>query len=57
MLGVTKLNDSGVDYRITVETLPLKHFEIEREILKQVKLELEKNNITIPYPQVVIHNE
>ena len=57
LLGVTKLNDSGVDYRITVETLPLKHFEIEREILKQVKLELEKNNITIPYPQVVIHNE
>ena len=57
LLGVTKLNDSGVDYRITVETLPLKHFEIEREILKKVKVELEKNNITIPYPQVVIHNE
>ncbi len=57
LLGVTKLDSSGVEYRITVETLPLKHYEIAREILKAVKLELEKNEITIPYPQLVIHNE
>ena len=57
LLGITKLDSSGVEYRITVETVPLKHYEIEREILKAVKLELEQNNITIPYPQLVIHNE
>ena len=57
LLGVTKLDSSGVEYRITVETLPLKHYEITREILKAVKLELEENKITIPYPQLVIHNE
>lgn len=57
LLGITKLDSSGVEYRITVETVPLKHYEIEREILKAVKLELEKNNITIPYPQLVIHHE
>lgn len=57
LLGVTKLDSSGVEYRITVETLPLKHYAITREILKAVKLELEENKITIPYPQLVIHNE
>ena len=57
VLGINKLGDSGVEYRITVETIPLKHYEIERKILKAVKLELEQSNITIPYPQVVVHNE
>ena len=57
LLGVTNLDASGVNYRITVETLPLKNYEIEREILKSLKIELEKNKITIPYQQVVIHNE
>ncbi len=57
LLGVTKLDSSGVEYRITVETLPLKQYEVTRQILKAVKIELEKNKITIPYPQVVVHNE
>lgn len=57
LLGITKLDSSGVEYRITVETLPLKQYEVSRIILKAVKLELEKNKITIPYPQVVVHNE
>lgn len=57
LLGVTKLDSSGVEYRITVETVPLKHYEVTRQILKAVKLELEKHKITIPYPQLVVHNE
>lgn len=57
LLGVTKLDSSGVEYRITVETLPLKQYEVTRQILKAVKIELEKNKIIIPYPQVVVHNE
>lgn len=57
LLGVTKLDSSGVEYRITAETLPLKQYEVTRKILKAVKMELEKNKITIPYPQVVVHNE
>lgn len=56
LLGVTKLDSSGVEYRITVETVPLKQYEIERIILKEVKIELEKHNITIPYQQLVVRN-
>ena len=56
LLGITNLDESGINYRITVETIPLKNAEIERKILKEVKLELDKNGITIPYKQVVIRN-
>lgn len=56
LLGVTKLDASGVEYRITVETEPLMNYEIERKIKKEIKIELEKNGITIPYNQLVIHN-
>lgn len=56
LIGITDLADSGVKYRITVETEVMKHYEIERAILKEIKLELDKNNIVIPYNQVVIHN-
>lgn len=57
LLGVNNLGASGITYRITAETQPLKHYEIERIIKKKVKMELERNGITIPYNQLVIHNE
>ena len=56
LLGVNKLDSSGVEYRVTVETLSMKHFETQREIMKQIKVELEKHGISIPYNQVVVHN-
>ena len=48
---------SGITYRISAETKPLKNLIVERKIRKEVKLELDKNHIEIPYPQLVIHNE
>lgn len=56
VLGVQNLGDSSVDIRITAETRPMEHFSIEREIKKQAKLALDKNKISIPYPQVVVHD-
>ena len=56
VLGVQSLGNSSVDIRIIGETEPMKHFGVEREIKKQAKLVLDKNNITIPYPQVVVHD-
>lgn len=56
LLGVTELASSGVSYRIIVDTEPMKHNEIQRIILKEIKNELDKKNISIPYTQVVIHN-
>lgn len=57
LLGIEELSSSTVVFRITAETVPMKHFEVKRELLKQIKMELDKNNISIPYDQLVVHND
>lgn len=54
--GVDNLGDSGVTIRITALTQPLKNFEVERKLRKEIKCEFDRVGITIPYNQVVIHN-
>ena len=56
LLGIDELGSSSIKYRLVVETLPMENYKIERQIKKQLKLCLDKNNIEIPYTQVVIHN-
>lgn len=56
LLGLEKLDSSSVNFRIMVKIEHLNKYQVKREILKHVKIELDKNNITIPYNQVVIHN-
>lgn len=56
-LGVISLGESSITYRLSVETLPMKHYEVERKIRKAVKQEFDKNKIEIPYRQVVVHSE
>ena len=56
MLGVDKLDNSAVVFKITALTEPMKHFVVQRILLKEIKLELDRNNIKIPYPQVEVHN-
>lgn len=56
LLGVQELGTSAIIYRITCLTKVLKQYEIQRKILKEVKIELTKNKIEIPFPQMVIHN-
>lgn len=56
ILGLQSYDDSSITYRVIADTVPMKHFQIERELKKAIKIELDKNNIEIPYPQVVIHN-
>lgn len=56
LLGVQELGESAIIYRITCLTEALKQYEIQRKILREVKIELTKNKIEIPFPQMVIHN-
>lgn len=55
-VGVQELADSAIVFRITASSKKMDKYEVERLIRKEVVLELEKNNIEIPYQQVVIHN-
>ena len=54
--GVQELSDSGVIYRVVVETEPMKHFITERYLRKEIKKEFDINSIKIPYPQIEVHN-
>lgn len=54
--GVNDLADSGVVYRIVVETLPMKHVSVERFLRKEIKKAFDEANIKIPYTQIEVHN-
>ncbi|MEG0825843.1 MAG: mechanosensitive ion channel [Bacilli bacterium] len=55
-LGIQKLSESAIIYRIVVETAPMEQYEIERILRKELIEVLEKNKIEVPFPQLVIHN-
>lgn len=56
LLGINELADSSIIFRIMIKTKAMKQYDIKREMLKKIKMEFDKNNISIPYNQVVIHN-
>lgn len=56
VLGVEKLGDSAVVFKITALTEPLKHYIVQRKLLKEIKMEFDKKGIKIPYPQVEVYN-
>lgn len=56
VLGIERLDNSSVVFKITALTKSMEHFNVQRKLLKEIKLELEKNKIKIPYPQVEVHN-
>ena len=54
IVGVTDLAEYGVKLRIVAKTQPMDQWSLEREIRKKVKETLDKENIEIPYPRIVI---
>lgn len=56
-LGITELADSSINMRIIAKTISNKHFQVERDIRADLIVFCGKNDIEIPYPQLVIHNE
>ena len=57
ILGLESYDDSSISYRIAADTIPMKHYQVERELKKAIKLELDKNGIEIPFLQVVVHKK
>ncbi|MBQ3297223.1 MAG: mechanosensitive ion channel [Bacilli bacterium] len=54
--GVNSLSDSGLVYRVVVETESMKQFATERFLRKEIKKEFDKSKIKIPYQQIEVHN-
>ena len=57
VLGLESYDESSISYRVVVDTIPMKHYQVERELKKIIKIELDKNGIEIPFPQVVVHKK
>jgi len=55
-LGITELSNSSINMRIIAKTEIMKHFAVERNIRKDLVIYFAKNNIEIPFPQVVVHH-
>lgn len=55
-LGVTKLDESSINLRLIAKTKTMQHFGVERNIRRDLVNTLVKNDIEIPFPQVVVHS-
>ena len=56
-LGVQELADSSVVLRFTVDVTEENVFSGRRALSRELKILFDKNNINIPFPQVVVHQE
>ena len=58
VLGITNLGESAIIYKICVEIEPInaKYTETERFLRKEIVKYFKKENITIPYNQIEVHN-
>ncbi len=56
-LGVDKLGNNSVVYRISIPTDYRDSFNISRKFKAEIKWVFDQHGIEIPYQQVVIHNE
>lgn len=55
-IGITKLDDSNVNYAIRVWCKKGTQWEMERVLLRIIKEKYDDQNIKIPYQQIEVHN-
>ena len=56
LYAINNLCDSGVELKIQVECDVSDNMDVKRFLYKEIKKEFDKNKISIPYPQMVVHN-
>lgn len=57
VLGVQELGDSAITIRLMLKTLPMRQWEIKRELYKRLKARFDQEGISIPFPQLRLHGE
>jgi len=55
--GIIELADSSINLRLTAKTISQSHFQVERDIRRDLVIYLTENKVEIPFPQLVIHND
>ena len=56
-ISVNELANSSIMYYIVVECNPIYKLQVRRDALRSILVEMEKNNIDVPYTQIDIHNK
>ena len=51
------MSESSIDYLINVKSNPAEKLQIRRDAIRCILLELEKNNISVPYNQLDVHTK
>ena len=56
-LGVNELADSSIKYLVEINCSPTNKLQVRRNALKEILSEMAKENISVPYNQIDIHNK
>ncbi len=54
VLGVDDFKDSSVSLKFRIKTVPLKQWDVGRELRRRIKRVFDREGIRIPYPQVEV---
>ena len=54
-IGIDKFADSSINYKLKILCKPENKYAVRRFVNGTIKRELDKNGISIPYPQITIH--
>ena len=57
VLAITAFDDSAVRMSVQIKAKGRNHYRIERELKMAIKKRFDKEGISIPYNQIVVHNE
>jgi small-conductance mechanosensitive channel len=55
ILGVDDFKDSAVTMKFRIKTVPLKQWEVGRELRRRIKRTFDAQGIRIPFPQMEVH--
>ena len=55
VLGVDDFRDSAVILKFRIKTIPLKQWEVGRELRSRIKRLMDRDGIRIPFPQLQVH--
>jgi small-conductance mechanosensitive channel len=55
IVGVDDFRDSAVILKLRIKTIPLKQWEVGRELRRRIKLLMDRDGLRIPFPQRQVH--
>ncbi len=55
ILGIENFGDSQILMKLRIKTLPLKQWEVGRELRRRIKIRFDKEGIEMPFRQLTLH--